>query len=369
MSTLDFARALAPAVRDVVRAVLPDAEVLSVAPLRPDTDATEATHKAAGYGAPLAVRIRRVGGAEEQLVVHFEAPNDFGHDRRADRAANVLLAWDDFPKIPGHVRPLDVGILMPGHELRSLRDGGELYLLTPWAPGEPYAEDLRRIARTGEYTPLDLERCAALVDALVPIHALSGTHPAAYVRALRDLVGHGEGIFGIVDGYPPAVPSAPPERLQALERACLAWRWRLKSRTDRLRRTHGDYHPWNLVFEPGSARPALLDTSRGSQGEPADDVTCLSLNYVFFALGAPAAWPRGLGPLWRLFWARYLERTEDRGVLEAAAPFLAWRALVMANPRWYPSVDAGTRDRLLGFAERALAAPRFEPTWADELFA
>lgn len=367
MSAADFARALGPAVRDVVRAALPDAEVLSVEPLRPDTDATEATRKAVGYGAPLAVRIRRAGGTEEQLVVHFEAPNDFGHDRRADRAANVLLAWDDFPKIPGHVRPLDVGILMPGHELRSLRDGGELYLLTPWAPGEPYAQDLRRIGRTGEVTPLDLERCAALVDALVAIHALPGTHPAAYVRALRDLVGHGEGIFGIVDGYPPNVPAAPVARLQALERECLRWRWLLKDRTHRLRRTHGDFHPWNVVFEE-DARPALLDTSRGSQGEPADDVTCMSINYLFFGLLSPSAWPRGYGPLWRLFWSRYLERTGDRGVLEAAAPFFAWRSLVVSNPCWYPAVQAETRDRLLGFTERVLAAPRFDPSSADELF-
>jgi hypothetical protein len=122
-----------------------------------------------------------------------------------------------------------------------------------------------------------------------------------------------------------------------------------------------------VVFA-ADARPALLDTSRGSQGEPADDVTCMSINYVFFGLLARPAWSRGLRPLWRLFWDRYLERTGDQGVLEAAAPFLAWRALVLANPCWYPAVQADTRDQLLGFVERALAAPRFDPAWADEMF-
>jgi aminoglycoside phosphotransferase (APT) family kinase protein len=366
-SVADFARALEPSVRDIVRQVLPDAAVLSVAPLRPDTDAQQATHKAVGYGAPLVVAVRRATGAEEKLVVHFDTPNDFGHDRRADRAANVLLAWDDFPKVPGHVRALDVGILMPGHELRSLRDGGELYLLTPWVPGEPYAEDLRRIGQRREAAVVDLQRCAALVDALVAIHACPGTHPAAYARAIRDLLGHGEGIFGLVDAFSTNVPAAPPERLEAIEQRCLAWRWRLKARTERLRRTHGDFHPWNVVFGQGP-EPALLDSSRGSQGDPADDVTCMALNYVFFALLEPAAWKGGYRPLWRLFWARYLERTRDRGVLETAAPFLAWRALVMSNPSWYPAVDAGTRDALLRFVERALEAPRFDPDWADALF-
>ena len=362
-----FARDLEPSVREIIRAVLPDATVVSVAPLRPDTSGAQATHKAVGYGVPLAVQVRRSTGHEERLVVHFESPNDFGHDRRADRAANVLLAWDDFPRIPRHVRPLDVGILMPDNELRSLRGGGELYLLTRWVPGQPYAEDLRAIGRRGEATTTDLERCAALVDALVDIHALPGTHPAAYTRAIRDLLGHGEGIFGIADGYPNEVPAAPRDRLEAIEHRCLSWRWRLKDRTARLRRTHGDYHPWNVIFAD-EAEPMLLDTSRGSQGDPADDVTCMSLNYVFFALLERPAWPRGYRPLWRSFWERYGARRGDDGILEVAAPFLAWRALVMANPRWYPQVDAATRDSLLGLVERALEARRFDPDWADDLF-
>lgn len=366
--TDDHARALEPSVREIVRAVLADAEVLSVAPLRPDTSRAQSSHKAIGYGEPLRVHVRRAGGAEEDLVVHFETPNDFGHDRRADRAANVLLAWDDFPRVPGHVRPLDVGIVVGGRTLRSLRDGGEMYLLTRWVPGAPYAEDLRAIAVRGEATALDHARCAALADALVAIHALPGTHPAAYTRAIRDLLGHGEGIFGIVDGMPADVPAAPVARLQEIERRCLEWRFRLKDGRARLRRTHGDFHPWNIVFAEG-ATPVLLDTSRGSQGDPADDVTCLSLNYVFFGLLARPAWPRGYRPLWRAFWERYLERTGDRGVLEAAAPYLAWRGLVMANPAWYPQIDAPTRDALLSFVERALGAERFDPAWADDLFA
>jgi hypothetical protein len=95
----------------------------------------------------------------------------------------------------------------------------------------------------------------------------------------------------------------------------------------------------------------------------------MAINYVFFALGAPGAWQGGLGSLWGLFWSRYLDRTGDDGLLEVVAPFLAWRALVLSSPRWYPAFDAGARDRLLGLAERALDAPRFDPRWAAELFA
>ena len=68
------------------------------------------------------------------------------------------------------------------------------------------------------------------------------------------------------------------------------------------------------------------------------------------------------------FWERYLDETGDRGLLEVVAPFLAWRALVLANPRWYAGLAPAHRDELLGFVERVLDAPRFDPASAHEVF-
>ena len=73
-------------------------------------------------------------------------------------------------------------------------------------------------------------------------------------------------------------------------------------------------------------------------------------------------WKRGLGQLWTRFWKRY-SRGGDDELLDLTAPFFAWRALVLCNPRWYPQVTEDDRDRLLRFAERVLAAPRFDPEW------
>ena len=51
-----------------------------------------------------------------------------------------------------------------------------------------------------------------------------------------------------------------------------------------------------------------------------------------------------------------------------AAPFLAWRGLVVCNPAWYPHVSPEARDRVLSFVERALASERFDPASAEALF-
>jgi len=231
-----------------------------------------------------------------------------------------------------------------------------------------YADDLRRIAREGVATREDLDRCDALARWLVQLHQVCGPADAvAWRRVVRDLLGSGEGIFGIVDAYPPDVPGAPRARLERIEHRCLDWRWRLRERSERLHRTHGDFHPFNIVFSGGTEFTAL-DASRGGRGDPADDLTALAINYVFFALQAPGTWERGFGPLWRQLWSSYLAGSGDSEVLRTAAPFLAWRALVLGCPKFYPELGAGARGALLDLAEGALDAISFAPGAAEELF-
>ncbi len=351
---------------ELVRSLIPGAQIVDVEPLAPDS-ARGDTEKAGAYGEPLRVAVRTPQGPRV-LVLRTASPNPFGHDRRSDRAQQMLLAFDTFPLVPDHVRALDVGAIFPGGRLVSLREAGEIYLLTTFAEGRMYADDLRRIARDGASGPEDVARCEALARWLVRLHAERIDDPAGWQRAVRDLVGHGEGIFGMVDGYPRDTAGAPPERLRRIEEACLAWRWRLRERASRLARTHGDFHPFNLVFEERGTRFTLLDASRGCQGDPADDVTCMALNYVFFAADRPAAWARGFAPLWRRFWETYLAESGDQGLLASAPPWLAWRCLVVASPAFYPNLPAEARDRVLRLAESQLARDALDPAWAEELF-
>ncbi len=353
-------------IRALVASLIPGGELLSARALSPDGSAGE-TRKAAGYVRPLLLTVA-AAGEERRFVLRFGKPDDFGHARRSDRVQRFLLAYDAARHLPRHAAVLDVGLVHQGRELRSLGGGGEPYLLAEFTEGTPYAADLRRVADEGRCGPADLARAEALAGYLAELHGLHLTPGRDYRRSVRDLLGHGEGLFGMVDGYPDDVPAAPPARLKKIEGLAWEWRWRLRGRDARFARLHGDFHPFNVLFRGGSDFTAI-GAARGCAGDPADDVTALAINYVFFALDRRrAAWDEGLGPLWRTFWATYLDETGDQALLEVAAPFLAWRALVLASPRFYPGLAARDRDTLLSFAEDALARDAFDPSAAEALF-
>ena len=331
-----------------------------------EAEEDEGTAKGIGYGVSLLVEATTRDGERKRLVFRTNRNDRFGHDRRADRAADALLAFDTAKRIPRHADVLDVGAIQSNGRLTSLAHAGELYFLTEYVEGEPYADDLRRIGSARKLTELDRARCKGLAEYLAVLHAEKIDSQAGYRRAIRDLLGHGEGLFGLADSFTAGVPGAPLQRLRRIEAMAVDWRWRMRGRESRLCHTHGDFHPFNILFDEG-VEPSMLDASRGCQGDPADDVVCLAINYLFFALEHDDAGYAFL-ELWKTFWGAYSDITADRGLLEAAPPYLAWRVLVLANPLWYPNVDERARGVLMTLAEQALETGRFEPAWAEEYF-
>src|SRR5512145_1233579 len=277
--------------------------------------------KGYGYGIPLRVDYT-LEGAPQRAVVETVRPGPFGHEHMADRAQSLLWAHGAFRTLPRHVASLDVGAVRSSGELVPLGSAEELFMLAQFVDGREYADDLLRLRSGGQASSLDLERSDALCDYLVEIHSVRGPDPGLYVRRIRELLGPGECIFGVADSYP------QHERLlEEIENRCVAWRWKLKSRTHRLRQVHGDFHPYNILFREGTDF-SVLDRSRGEWGEPADDITCLTGNYLFSSLQRFGRLAGGFETLFRRFWDRYLEATGDGELLEVAAPFFAFRGLV-----------------------------------------
>src|SRR5262245_42990079 len=159
-----------PKLREHLARLYPDHRLVAIEPLAPDTGATAgATKKAAGYGLPVRICLCDDGGETIELVWRVASANEFGHDRRADRASVMLEAFDNFPKISRHVQAIDIGAVEPSGELVSIRNGDEIYLITTYARGTIYADDMRRIAASGA-TDLDIARVDELARYAAELH-------------------------------------------------------------------------------------------------------------------------------------------------------------------------------------------------------
>ena len=336
-----------------------EVEVSRVAELGKGFEETGGVVKGYGYGTPLLIAFT-LDGSPRRVVLNTIRPGGFGHERMSDRAGILLWQARSFNLLPRHVRAVDVGSFTKGGTLKSLGDLTEFFLLTDWAEGREYNKDLEKIREEGRLRALDLQRTEALADYLVKIHSEKRDDPGLYVRRIRELIGHGECLMGLTDSYPQGLDYIRPEDLIAIERSCVEWRWGIKCRVHRLAQVHGDFHPWNILFREGTEF-TLLDRSRGEWGEPADDVSTMTLNYLFYALQDKGVLKRPFQRLWKAFFDRYLDATGDMELLEVIQPFYTWRALVIASPIWYPNLSLGVRRSLLNFARNVLETTPFDP--------
>jgi hypothetical protein len=310
-----------------------------------------------GYGRPFLVSCR-VDDRKEQLVFHRIRHNAFGREREDDRVAAVWLDFKTFNRLPRHVPAVDMVLRSGEGKMKSIGGTEEILLVTAYRSGRPYADDLIRIRDEGKIQPLDTKRAEKLASYLAEIHQVKHDEPTLWRRRLRDLVGHGEGIMGLTDSYPLNLSYITDRELRSIEEIANRWRWRLKPSANRLCQVHGDFHPYNIIFEDED-KFWVLDRSRGEWGEPADDVSCLSINYLFFSLQGFGRLEGPFGELHDRFWANYLTLRLDEELEAVIQPWFAWRALVLASPIWYPNISEDVRLKLLKFARKVLSIKRY----------
>jgi aminoglycoside phosphotransferase (APT) family kinase protein len=157
--------------------------------------------------------------------------------------------------------------------------------------------------------------------------------------------------MGVFDTYPDGTITF--EEMASIEKKCVDWRAQLKARSQRLCQIHGDFHPGNIWFQE-EENFVLLDRSRGPWGDAADDVTALTINYIFFSIKYHGRLNSPYQESLHLFYDEYVKQTGDHELFEVVAPFYAFRGSVVANPVFYPDISSESRRRIFNFIHGVL---------------
>lgn len=321
-------------------------------------DAKPSDLKEFGYGKNLLIELE-IDNEQKSYIMSTMNKDIFGHQFFYDRAQSLLLAHSCYNNLPRHVNSLDVGAFTAERQFKSAGNCKEFFLIREKVDGDLYFLDLERIKDTEKITDLDKKRISALAKYLAKIHSKKKEGDSLYKRRIRQLVGHGECIMGLTDSYPKDVKFTDQDELKDIEKRCIDWRYKIKDKTHRLCQVHGDFHPWNILFREGIDF-SVIDRSRGEWGEATDDVTCITINYLFYAFQLNAELKDKFLKLFKLFWNIYLEESNDYEMLSLVGPFYAWRGLVLASPIWYPDLDRSIRRKIFDFIYEVLTKERFD---------
>jgi aminoglycoside phosphotransferase (APT) family kinase protein len=291
-------------------------------------------------------------------VVKSLIPEGFGHDYPSDRAAVFLLDLDEFNTLPKHIKALDVLAEIENGSVKSIGGGKEYYLLMEKGEGTDYFRDLNEFSQKKHLEEPDIKKIKIMASYLASIHSVKKDSKTLYWRKLRDTVGHGECLMGVLDLYPEG--ALPDKEKTDIIKKSIDWIYKVKPRFDRLSQIHGDFHPGNIWFKDTNDF-ILLDRSRGPWGEPADDVTALTINYIFFSIKhygtMKGPYLEGL----KLFFDDYVRQTGDIEIYSIVQLFYAFRGVVVANPVFYPEITKQQRGLIFRFIHNILDSEGFDP--------
>src|SRR5207244_4531860 len=117
--------------------------------------------KGYGYGSPVLIDYE-TDGRQQRAVLHTISPGPFGHEHMADRAQILFWEHKSFNDLPRHIRSIDIGAFRRDGSVISIGDADEFFILTEYAEGRGYFQDLTRMRDDSRLSALDTERADAL---------------------------------------------------------------------------------------------------------------------------------------------------------------------------------------------------------------
>jgi len=275
-------------------------------------------------------------GEEKRYFLKTLHEQGFGHEYASDRANVIIRALMDNNLLPNHVKVLDAGSVQEDGSLLSLGRPEEFFIVMEEGKGMEYWNDLDRIRDSGVLAKNDEEKIRIISDYLASIHSVKydgDNSKYLYKRVIRDFVGHGELMMGVIDTFPDKLDFVSNKELVEIVKKMVEWWNKIKYSNQRLTVVHGDFYPGNIWFD--DKKLVVLDRSRFRYGDPADDTTCFTMNLINYSVIACGEFRDSFKKLLELFFSQYLKKKNDPDIFKVSPLFYAFRAIVCIHPVFY----------------------------------
>jgi hypothetical protein len=292
----------------------------------------------------------------------------WGHDYLSDHCSVLLLQHNLLRTAPAGTcsESFDVAALTSDGAIKSIGESIEFLHFVdeiPETESTPYSKDLFEIAEKQDISDNDKLRVRVIAEYLARLHSQKNQNANLYSRHIRDLIGHGEMLMGVIDTYPRVntLDFTSMKEFERIEIEAVRWRNKIKHSSERCSRIHGDVHPFgNLRFKSDNSILAL-DMSREKFGEPADDIAGMSINYLFFSIWKHGKLTPHFEKLFQIFLNEYINKTNDKNILRYMPPFYAFRGTVIAHPLYYPDLESFKRRKIFNFILNTINDKEFNP--------
>lgn len=265
-----------------------------------------------------------------------------------DRHREAFLAKRTHNLIPHHVKAHDLVTVTPqGLETAHIQD---LFLVLQEAKGLDYSHNLTTIADKKELSPEDYEHLTTIVKSLCDIHSIRG-EPSYYRRYLQDWYGN-----GILDLLNEMRQFYPQQTIKKLKQQFLEIEHTLSSRSERCRVIHGEFFPGTIRFDGSHIQ--LYDSRRFGYGEPADDYGSFVVNLAITSLLHYGTIKEPFITMINHTITTYQSTMNDPDLEWIILPFMAYRALIVANPAIVPLKPSDSA-RMMRLSTFLLSQKRF----------
>ena len=285
----------------------------------------------------------KINNKDKILVLKSLFTGNLGMDHYSDRGASLLDAHDNYNKMENHVKSEDVIAQNDDNSLTSMGNAKEFYILMEEAKGIDLFKDFDKIKETKQLTEEIKDKIIKISNFLVELHKNKHNSISLYRRKIRDTIGSGGSLIGILDMHPDLAFNQFEKKWMKIVKNSIMY-WHLsRNMHHRLCEIHADYHPGNLWFENNNL--TILDRARGRFGEPADDITAFIINPIMYSLITNGRFEGPFKEMFDIFWNNYFKQTKDKEMRKIIAPYLAFRVAVVTNPIFYNDESLGGKER------------------------